>query len=329
MRFWDVETRKHIEVGLEEVTDLWCSCFPEDSREEFGSFQAVRLANASGYGVFRGNRLVSMAFFIPSFSKDCTATIDKNYKVGFIAGVATQKKERGHYFASRIIKSIAARAHAQGTDFLQLSTYIPNFYTKLGFKVVGKHYLWYEAASGGRPGLYQLTSASGGYSDNLRKIVICPYSEADFEAVTEFYSENLGLGRLYRSCEYWRWRLRGSSRVLLAYAVPLNAFSAQGAGEQPCLEDGKIRNGAGRLLAYFIGSGTFHFEEVLGADRQILAAAADFCGRGCTFSLSDKQLIKALRDYDDVGETDTSQMIMPLGRNFSLNEDGFVGLDDW
>lgn len=109
--------------------ELWNECFGDE--KEFAEEYLKNVVDRS-YGIFEGEKAISMAHVI--FKN--TIIDGRRVKSAFVIGVATHPKYRGGGLQKRIFKEMESEVLKEA-ELIQLATYIPEFYKKMGYVETG------------------------------------------------------------------------------------------------------------------------------------------------------------------------------------------------
>lgn len=294
MLAYDVASSSQIELEIQIIKQLWLEAFPEDDEAAFDSYCQGRLVGARCFVYIYQQELASMAFSITSDMIGANNYSSKT--ISFVVGVATAKKWRGHHFASQVLQTIAKKAQTNSYHCLLLSTYIPQFYAKLGYQEAAWHKLWRWRSSATK---YQ----------NGKHVFLC--SDSDLLALADYYNKHQQYGWLQRSLDYWRWRLKDAGRI---YAT----------------QDSK-----GHILAYAIFNKDNQCEELLSDTAQGVAElikAANFANSWEIGSLRLNEKLQQDKNFENVG-LGSCQMVLPLTepfrKEYCCNGVNFCCLDNW
>ena len=294
MLAYDVASASQIGIELNAVKRLWLEAFSEDDEAAFDSYCQGRLIGARCFVYIYQHELASMAFSITSDMVGANNCSSKN--IGFVVGVATAKKWRGHHFASQILQTIAKQAQNSGCHCLLLSTYIPQFYAKLGYQEAAWHKLWRWRGS--------VTKCQ-----NSRCVFLC--SDSDLLVLSAYYQKRQQYGWLERSFNYWRWRLKDADTIYVA------------------------KDSGGNIFAYAIFNKDNQCEELLSNTSQgasELIKTANFTNSLEIGSLELNAKLQQDKNFENVG-LGSCQMILPLSDRFKdeycRNGVNFCCLDNW
>lgn len=294
MLAYDVATQAAIDIEVGLVKQLWLEAFPEDDEAAFNSYCQGRLASAQCFVYIHQHELAGMAFFITS---DMVEADNCGFKtIGFVVGVATAKKWRGHHFASQVLQTIAKKAQTNSCHCLLLSTYIPQFYAKLGYQEAAWHKLWRWRSSATK---YQ----------NGEHVFLC--SDSDLLALADYYNKHQQYGWLQRSLDYWRWRFQDADQIYV------------------------LKDNRGNLSAYAIFNKDKQCEELLSDTSQGVAELIKNGNLANPFGIGSTKLNEKLgqdKDFEEVGRG-SCQMVLPLTKRFkdeySRSGAHFCCLDNW
>lgn len=294
MLAYDVVAKAKIDIEVGAIKKLWLKAFPEDDEAAFNSYFQGRLAGAKCFAYICQHELASMAFSISSNMlgiSNCTIEA-----IEFIVGVATEEKWRGHGFASVILHKIAEQAQLRGCSCLLLSTYIPQFYAKLGYREAAWHKFWRLCNS--------VTKCQ-----NSERVFAC--SESDLAALAAYYNKHQQYGWLERSLDYWCWRLKDAGKIY------------------------GLKDSEGKISAYAILNKGNECEELLSDTSQGVAELIKVANLADSFAISCIRLKDKLQQdqhFEEVG-LGSCQMILPLTERFrdeySRNRANFCCLDNW
>ncbi len=294
MLAYDVASASQIELEIQAIKRLWLEAFPEDDEAAFTSYFQGRLAGAKSFVYMCQKEVASMAFSLPASM--IGADNSSLNKVDFLVGVATAKKWRGHHFASQVLQTIAKKAQTNSYHCLLLSTYIPQFYAKLGYQEAAWHKLWRWRSSATK---YQ----------NGEHVFFC--SDSDLLALADYYNKHQQYGWLQRSLDYWRWRLKDAGKI---YAT---------------------QDSRGHILAYAIFNKDNQCEELLSDTAQGVAElikAANFANSWEIGYLRLNEKLQQDKNFEEVGRG-SCQMVLPLTKRFkdeySRSGAHFCCLDNW
>lgn len=296
MLAYDVVADAKIDIEVCEIKKLWLEAFPEDDETTFESYSRGRLANAECFVYICQHELASMAFSITS---NMVGTNNRDSEtVDFIVGVATAQKWRGRGFASVILRKIAQQAQLCGCNCLMLSTYIPQFYAKLGYKEAAWHNLW-RCCSEKNQHQYQ----------NDRFCLLC--SNNDLLVLAAYYEKKQKHGWLKRDLDYWCWRIQDADKIYI------------------------IKDNSGSILAYAILNKDFQGEELVVDTAEEVFALINIAKIEDPLEICSAELNEKLRQdrrFECVGQG-SCQMILPLTEQFRKeyfrNEINFSCLDNW
>ncbi|MGM9999266.1 MAG: GNAT family N-acetyltransferase [Candidatus Bruticola sp.] len=294
MLVYDITAKKEQELDDKSVAELWLEAFPEDDINAFSSYFQGRLSKAQGIVCLRQQELASMAFALTVKYTELSKLSYRN--AVFVVGVASALKWRGYRLASQVMSFIAEQAELSKADFVMLSTYIPDFYTKLGYRSVSCHKLW------------RLHSKFQTISPDSR--VVLAHS-CDCKALANCYDKQRKFGWLKRSAEYWQWRFNDAASIYV------------------------LKNNNGQILAYAILNKQGECEELGGSDVEAITEVAGRACNSCPFEIADPTLNKKIEldsrfKYVGLG---SYQMILPLKDGFAAeyfqNKDCFSCQDNW
>lgn len=294
MLAYDVASASQIEIEIQAIKRLWLEAFTEDDEAAFDSYCQGRLVGAKCFAYIQQHELAGMAFSITS---DMVEANNYSLKtIGFVVGVATAKKWRGHHFASQILQTIVRRAQERSYHCLLLSTYIPQFYAKLGYQEAAWHKLWRLCSS--------VTKCQ-----NSERVFAC--SESDLAALAAYYNKHQQYGWLERSLDYWCWRFKDAGKI----------YAAQ--------------DSRGHIFAYAIFNKDNQCEELLSDTTQgasELIKTANFTNPLEIGSLGLNAKLQQDKNFENVG-LGSCQMILPLTRTFReeycRHGANFCCLDNW
>ena len=294
MLAYDVVADTKVDIDLGAIKKLWLEAFPEDDEAAFDSYCEGRLADAECFVCIYQHELTSMAFSITSNMVGISHCHSET--VNFIVGVATEEKWRGRGLASVILHKIADQAQLCGCSCLLLSTYIPQFYTKLGYREAAWHRLWRLRNSVAK-------------CQNSESVFAC--SESDLAALATYYNKHKQCGWLERSRDYWRWRFKDAGKIY------------------------GLKNYEGQISAYAIFNKGNECEELLSDTSQGVAELIKVANLIEPFEIGSAKLNDKLPQdtrFEEVG-LGSCQMILPLTERcrdeYSCGGVNLSCLDNW
>lgn len=294
MLAYDVASASQIELEIQAIKRLWLEAFPEDDEAAFTSYFQGRLAGAKSFVYMCQKEVASMAFSLPASM--IGADNSSLNKVDFLVGVATAQKWRGHHFASQILQTIAHQAQIRSCHCLLLSTYIPQFYLKLGYQEVAWHKNW---------------RWSGAKAEQQKNGPVFLGSKSDLAALAAYYKKEQQYGYLERNLNYWRWRFQDADQIYV------------------------LKDNRGNLSAYAIFNKDKQCEELLSDTSQGVAELIKNGNLANPFGIGSTKLNEKLgqdKDFEEVGRG-SCQMVLPLTKRFkdeySRSGAHFCCLDNW
>ena len=294
MLAYDVASSSQIEIEIQAIKRLWLEAFPEDDEDAFDSYCQGRLVGVRCFVYIYQQELASMAFSITSNMVGISHCHSET--VNFIVGVATEEKWRGRGLASVILHKIADQAQLCGCSCLLLSTYIPQFYLKLGYQEAAWHRLWRLRNSVAK-------------CQNSESVFAC--SESDLAALATYYNKHKQCGWLERSRDYWRWRFKDAGKIY------------------------GLKNYEGQISAYAILNKGNECEELLSDTSQGVAELIKVANLIEPFEIGSAKLNDKLPQdtrFEEVG-LGSCQMILPLTERcrdeYSCGGVNLSCLDNW
>ncbi|MGM9992742.1 MAG: GNAT family N-acetyltransferase [Candidatus Bruticola sp.] len=293
MLIYDIATQKNLDLDSNSIGKLWLEAFPEDNESAFQSYFRGRLSEALGAVCVRQQEVASMAFML---NLNYTGSFKFSGVAAFIVGVASAEKWRGQGLSSMVLKFIAKRASLSGADVVMLSTYIPDFYAKLGYQPASWHKLWRRKEN---------------FKKNCLAFQVILENEYHCQALADCYNLHRKFGWLDRSAEYWKWRLYDSAAV---YA---------------------LKNSQNQISAYVILNQKGECEEFVGSETDEVFNLAEIVSHNKPLAIADSILNEKLAEdnrFDYLG-SGSCQMVLPLKDSFISeylkNRDNFSCLDNW
>lgn len=294
---FDIISGQFKDAAETELADLWLLAFPEDSSEVFDFFWNGRpLSLADAFCAIIDGHVRSMAFAVTCGRLMATEITRKaaerklRAEQGtFIVGVGTHPDFRGQGLAGNVMRAVCKGAARTGS-FVQLSTFIPKFYERLGFKAFASHRL-ISCAPGSDCGI-TVRKAEG---------------EEGADIVRSIYEKYSGPGCFLRSTDFCRWRIKASEAAPWIF-----------------LKDGEA---AGYALS---GAEPDFFDEVCAADAACLQAMAAYRGRICRFELAQPHLIEqASLLGTDEGPASVQMILRTDADKGSAENSACFCLDNW